>query len=257
MDDLRPYIDIFKEFESRKYCNVWVAAAVVGGAAVVGSLVNAYTTNKAVDAQTAAQQKAIDEQRRQYDQTRSDLAGYRAIGANAGQELQSRLPFLTSPITMDQATLEATPGYQFALKQGLKATQNSAAARGLGVSGAALKGAATFATGLADQTYQTQFNLENVNRTNAYNRLKGLLDSGQNAAAGGAVIGANTANQISGAYTGIGNAEAAGANRIGNNVIGGLNQVSGYAMYKGLYGGGNNSNSASGGPSYDPSYNAT
>lgn len=61
------------------------------------------------------------------------------------------------PPRMTQAELEQTPGYQFARSQGLQSVQNSAAARGLGVSGAAMKGAATFATGLADNTYQAQF----------------------------------------------------------------------------------------------------
>jgi hypothetical protein len=56
------------------------------------------------------------------------------------------------------AGLAQTPGYQFTLQQGLLGTQNAAAARGLGVSGAALKGADTFATGLASQTYNQQLN---------------------------------------------------------------------------------------------------
>lgn len=219
-----------------KFCNVWVATAIAG-AAVVGGIVNAYTTNKAVDAQTAAQDKSIAQQKAQYTQTRSDLAPYREMGVNASNELQTRLPFLTSPIVMDQAALEQTPGYQFTKTQGLKAVQNSAAARGLGVSGAALKGAASFATGLADQTYQTQFNLENTNRTNAYNRLKGLIDTGGNAAAQTGNFGANAANNISSSITGQGNAQAAGYNAIGANVQSGLNNLQGYAMYKGLYGG--------------------
>jgi hypothetical protein len=58
---------------------------------------------------------------------------------------------------MTEAELVQTPGYQFNLSQGLRAAQNSAAARGLGVSGAALRGAANYATGLADSTYQNQF----------------------------------------------------------------------------------------------------
>jgi hypothetical protein len=62
-----------------------------------------------------------------------------------------------APAMMTQEQLEKTPGYQFTLAQGLKATQNAAAARGLGISGAALKGAADYATGLADKTYQNQF----------------------------------------------------------------------------------------------------
>lgn len=223
--------------ESRKFCNVWAVAAVVGGAAVVNGLVGAYTASNATDAQVAAQNKAIAVQQQQYAQTRSDLSGYRDMGGSAGKTLQDQLPFLTSPISMDQATLEKTPGYQFAKTQGLKAVQNSAAARGLGVSGAALKGAATFATGLADNTYQNQFNNENVNRTNAYNRLKGLVDTGENAAAQTGTFGAIAANNISSSATGIGNAEAAGANKIGNSVTAGVNNLSGYAMYKGLYGG--------------------
>jgi hypothetical protein len=71
----------------------------------------------------------------------------------------SPIPIASAPGQMTQAELAATPGYQFTLNQGLQAVQNSAAAKGLGVSGAALKGAADYATGLADSTYQTQFNI--------------------------------------------------------------------------------------------------
>jgi hypothetical protein len=76
--------------------------------------------------------------------------------ANANLPNAPNLP--SAPPPMTQAQLEATPGYQFNLSQGLKATQSAAAAKGLGVSGAALKGASTYATGLADSTYQNQFN---------------------------------------------------------------------------------------------------
>lgn len=53
--------------------------------------------------------------------------------------------------------LEKTPGYQFTLKQGLQAVQNANAAKGLGAGGSALRGAAEYATGLSDQTYNTRF----------------------------------------------------------------------------------------------------
>jgi len=139
---------------------------------------------------------------------------------------------------MDETALRNTPGYQFNLTQGLKATQNSAAARGLGISGAALKGASTFATGLADSTYQNQFNNANINQTNAYNRLKGLIDTGESAAAGQGQIGATTGNNIASAYGYGGNAAAAGYNQTGASLIGASNQIAGYAGYKGLYGSG-------------------
>lgn len=74
------------------------------------------------------------------------------------------------PPRMTQAELEQTPGYQFARSQGLQSVQNSAAARGLGVSGAAMKGAATFATGLADNTYQAQFAQQQQLFSDAFNQ---------------------------------------------------------------------------------------
>lgn len=222
------------------YCNAWVATAIIGSAAV-GAAATAYSANKASNAQTAAANQSAAIAREQYQQTREDLSPYRAAGANATTELQNQLPFLTSPITMDQATLEATPGYQFTKTQGLKAVQNSAAARGLGVSGAALKGAATFATGLADQTYQTQFNLENTNRTNAYNRLKGLVDVGENASAQTGILGEKSAYQQGQAAIGAGNAQAAGINATGAAAKGFASDVGGYYAYRGLYGSPDNS----------------
>lgn len=74
-----------------------------------------------------------------------------------------------------QAALEATPGYQFTRDQGQKAVQNSYAAKGLGSSGAAMRGAADYATGLAGQTYEQRlqdylsgYNNEFTNTYNAY-----------------------------------------------------------------------------------------
>lgn len=78
---------------------------------------------------------------------------------------------------------QTDPGYQFDLAQGEKAVDNSAAARGLGTSGADIKGSAAFATGLADNAYSS-----------FYNRLAGLATTGQNAIATVANAGANAAS---------------------------------------------------------------
>lgn len=229
---------------------MWVASALgVGGAILGAGALSAgasiYGANKAADAQTAAAQKAQDTALGMYNTTRGDLQPFRQIGTDAGTQLTSRLGELTSPITMDQATLEKTPGYQFNLTQGLKAVQNSAAARGLGNSGAALKGAANFATGLADNTYQNQFNNANTNQSNAYNRLKALVDTGENASAQTGTLGNAAATNIATAQTAAGNAQAAAANQTGSAIGNAANNVSGYAMYKGLYGGNNGSGGGS------------
>lgn len=215
----------------------WVATAVIG-AGVLGAGASIYGANKAADAQTAAADKASQIAQDQYQQNRADFTPFRQAGVDALGQLQGRLSDLTSPIVMDQATLEKTPGYQFNLQQGQKAVTNSAAARGLGTSGAALKGAATFATGLADSTYQNQFNNENTNRTNAFNRLKSLVDTGAGAANNTAASGTSAAITSANAAIGAGNAQAAGANATGGAISNLSNNLGGYAMYKGMYGSG-------------------
>jgi hypothetical protein len=187
--------------------------------------------------QAKGAKKSADTQERMYQQTREDLLPYNEIGQYATGELRNRLADLTAPIVMDQETLEKTPGYQFNLTQGLKATQNSAAARGLGTSGAALKGAATFATGLADSTYQNQFNLENTNRTNAYNRLMGVAQLGANAAAQTGQAGTAAAQGAGQAYQNAATAQAAGVTGAANALGGGVDNYMtyNYLQSRGLY----------------------
>lgn len=131
------------------------------------------------------------------------------------------------------AQAQATPGYQFTLDQGLKSTQNSAAARGLGSSGAALKGAASYSTGLADSTYNDVYNRAlNTFNTN-YNsasqnvgRLQTLANNGQNAALGTAAAGSAASNTIGTSLSSAGSAAAQGqvgaaaANASGLNTLG-------------------------------------
>ena len=233
-------------------CNAWVATAVVGSA-VIGAGAQMYGANKAADAQGKAAQMGIDANMQMYNTTRNDLAPYREIGQRASTDLTGRLDELTAPIELTQDWLENTPGYQFTRQQGLKVTQNAAAARGLGVSGAALKGAATFATGLADNTYKTQFDVARANKSDAYSRLKGLVDTGQSAAAATGAAGTSTAKTVGDLGVGAGNAEAAMWNAGGGAVKNFANDVGGYAAYKGLYGGGNPSSDAFGSNPFTPS----
>lgn len=222
-----------------------MAAASVGGSLISGGLGYLGAKSQAGASQQASQMQAymqmmgLQQQQRQYDQTRADFAPYRDLGSQAAGALSGQLNYLTSPIKMDQATLESTPGYQWNLGQGLKATQSAAAARGLGVSGAALKGAATYATGLADSTYQNQFNNENTNRTNAYNRLYQTSALGETAAAQAGTLGQSNVNSQVNALTGIGNSAAAGTlgsaaagnaglGAIGNAFSGTLNGLGSY-----------------------------
>jgi hypothetical protein len=85
------------------------------------------------------------------------------------------------------ATLRATPGYDFMMKQGVNALDRSAASRGMTSSGPQAKALQTYGQGQADQTYN-----------NYLNRLWGMAGAGQNAAAlqgGYGMTGANNIGQ--------------------------------------------------------------
>lgn len=207
-----------------------VATAVIGSA-----VVGAGASLAGSKSQSSATKNASKQEMEMYRQTRSDLLPYNQAGQEATQQLSNRLTELTSPIVMDQATLEKTPGYQFNLQQGLKSTQNGAAARGLGTSGAALKGAASYATGLADSTFQNQFNNANTNQSNAYNRLMGVASLGENAGAQTGAYGTQTAASVGANTIAGGNATAAGYTGAANAISNGANNYLTYNALKGMY----------------------
>ena len=213
----------------------WIATAVIGSA-VIGAGATMFGASKAADAQKDAAGKAAALQREQYAQTREDLSPYRDIGADASGRLTSRLSELTTPISVDPNVLNQSDYYKFASTQGQKAVQNAAAARGLGSSGAALKGAAAFAKGLATDTYKTSFDMANLNQTNAFTRLKSLVDTGASAATGTGAAGLASATNQGTALVGAGNAEAASYNAMGKSVADLSGKIGGYAQYQGLYG---------------------
>ncbi|MBN3848143.1 hypothetical protein G3N58_15080 [Paraburkholderia sp. Ac-20342] len=174
-----------------------------------------------------------------YNATPMNSDGTPAWRVDPNNPLQQKFSYaaFTAPTAAQAA---ATPGYQFTLDQGLKASQNSASARGLGASGAAIKGAETFATGLADSTYGDTFNRAlagyTANRNNALgnfttnygvaadnaNRLLGLVNTGENAATQTGVLGAQSANSIGNSLTSGAAAQAAGTVGAANAATGGI-----------------------------------
>lgn len=143
--------------------NVTATGLLQGGqTAATGTLTGGRTTANALLAggrmAAAGYDTAINGATGQFGVTRNALDPYLQTGT-VGANLAARLLGGPggNPAEM-QAALAQTPGYQFALTQGLKATQAGFAAKGLGSSGAALRGAADYTTGLASQTYGMIFN---------------------------------------------------------------------------------------------------
>lgn len=241
-----------------------VAAGVVGaGASLYGSSQSAKAANNAADLQS--QTAAANAVRAQPyvdvgTSAGNQLQALNTSGFTAGQPNYLAMAQDAMPGQMTQADLVKTPGYQFNLNQGQQQVANSAAARGLGVSGAALKGAAAYATGLADSTYQNQFNNAQTrsqdylnlntgqqgNAMNLYNRLAGTTTIGANAASGVATNQSNSAATQGGYIQGAGNALAAGASGVGTAATGTANNYLTYSMLQNMTG--NTGTNATAGP---------
>lgn len=220
---------------------IGLIAAGVGAAGAIGSaVIGSSAAKSASETQANAENTAAADQLNMYNQTKASLAPYNTTGLSANQAISEMPAFNFAPT---EANLENTPGYQFNLYQGLKATQNSAAARGLGVSGAAEKGAASYASGLANSTYQNQFQNALSGYTTNLNKLQTQAGLGENAAAMTGNYGTQTAQAIGQTAVGAANAQAAGqvgsANAISNGLNGAANSFLTGALFNngGLYGG--------------------
>jgi hypothetical protein len=222
-------------------------AAVAGIGAIgsiVGGVISAGAAKSASNAQVAAANHATDVQQHMFDLTRGDLMPFTQGGQGQFAAYDATQPFNFNPT---EAQLESTPGYQFTKTQGLKAVQNSAAARGLGVSGAAQKGAATFATGLADQTYGNQFDRALTQYTTNTNKLLQGATIGENAAAHTGAFATQTGANIGNNIVGAGNAQAAGQIGVANALTGAIGGVSNNALLYGMLRPGGFGGSGSGG----------
>lgn len=102
--------------------------------------------------ETEAQDKLKKQLLASQAQSQAALAPYLATGAQANQQLASNLAS-----GFDASNLYNDPGYQFAREQGEEAINRSLGATGNVFSGRALRAAADYNTGLADQTYNNAF----------------------------------------------------------------------------------------------------
>lgn len=230
---------------------IGTAAAILGGAAISG-IAGASASRSAARAQQQASDAATAEQRRQYDISREDLAPYRQVGTGALNQLAAQfgVPGYSAPQAAPQYTFDpttgqfsvqgggqaaapaaqangfmASPGYQFRRDEGMRGLEQSAAARGGAFSGNALRGLASFNSGLASQEYG-----------NYIGGLQSLAGVGQSATNTGVQLGAQTAGNIGNALMAGGDARASGimgaANSISNAANSGLNN---YLLYRGGY----------------------
>ena len=177
--------------------------------------------------QAGAARAGVNAQQQIYQQNQQLLNPYVQGGLGAYGTLNQLLGVGGNSASM-QSALENLPGYQFTLGQGLKSTQNSYAARGLADSGAALKGAANYATGLANSGWNTYANA-----------LQNSANTGYGAGAAIAGVGANTGQGIANTNLAYGNAQASGT-------LGATNSISNALPLYAYLSGANNSGASIG-----------
>jgi hypothetical protein len=85
--------------------------------------------------------------------------------------------YTATPRTLEE--LQATPGYQFQLAQGLQSVNNSAAAKGSLMSGATLKSLNNYAQGQASTGFADAWNRGQEAYQNAFNRKQNQFTQGQ------------------------------------------------------------------------------
>lgn len=243
-----------------------VATAIVGGA-VIGGYVQDQASRRAVDAQQEASQAALSSQERIYQQQREDQQPWREAGGSALNVLMGQLgvqrqpgegevshgairhdmpvagqmgaPEQTSFLMKD---LESDPGYQFRLREGEKAIERSAAARGGLATGSTLKALQGYGQGLASQEFQNAYQRHQAEQATRYgryqdymNRLSSLAGLGQTATSQLGAASSQYGANVGSALTGMGNASAAAELSRGQNMANIIGSGMGaLGMYYGL-----------------------
>ena len=190
------------------------------GASVGGAIVQSNAAKKAASQQSAAAQKGIDEQRRQFDAMQALLKPYVEAGTGALSN-QLALAGVSGAEAQQKAinALQQGPEFNALVQQGENAILQSAAATG-GLRGGNVQGAlAQFRPQVLSSLIEQQ-----------YNRLGGLSTMGQNSAAGVGAAGMQTGVNVGNLLAQQGAAQAGGTLAAGaafGNLIGGLGNIFG------------------------------
>lgn len=209
----------------------WIAAATIGSALIGSSASSRASKAQQQATETAAQasrettQASIEAQERMFNRQVALQEPFRETGLAAQNRLADLLGisgrtgepgygYGLQPFTMAQ--YQADPGYGFRLREGLKALDRTAAARGGLLSGNQLRGAMQYGQDLASQEYQNAFNRFQTQRSNILNPLQSLGGVGQTSTNALTSAAGNLGAGMAGAYGNLGAALNANAINAGN-----------------------------------------
>lgn len=211
-----------------------VDAAIIGtglvGAAgsIYAGMTEAEAATKAAELQKQGNDAALAEFKRQFDSQRADLEPWRQAGLGALDGLKgfedNNPQFQAEPFQFNTTGANADPSYTFRFNEGVKALQNSAAARGNLLSGNTLKGITQYGQEAGSQEYSNAFSRYQTEVTNRFNRHNIQRGQKLNAMQSLAGVGQSAVQQMGNASqnyaTNAGNAMTGGANAQAQGVMG-------------------------------------
>ena len=206
---------------------VAVGAVISGGAAILAGGAQADAAQEAAGLQAEATRLSVEEQRRQFNLMRLDLAPYRETGATALAQYGALYGVgregMLSPEEMEEARgrFMETPGYQFRFDEGIRALDRSASATGRLRGGGYTRELTRYGQGVAAEEFGTYAN-----------RLASLAGMGQGSTIATGTLGVQTAGNI-------GNLLMSGARSQGSAIMAaGTARASGYAGVANAFSGG-------------------
>lgn len=192
------------------------APLIIAGGSIASGLIGANAAKSAANAQLEAENNALSFQKSIFDKTQANFEPYLNVGRGAtyslGQLYGIGKDGNSIPANADYSQFYNSPDYDFAKQQGELGLTRAENARGMNLSGGALKDIADYNQGLASQQFG-----------NYFNRLLSLSQLGNNAAAAAGNSGANFSNQIGNTMGAMGQSQASGIVGGANAITGGIN----------------------------------
>jgi hypothetical protein len=208
----------------------------IAASAAIGAIASGEGEKAGAAAQAQIAREQLEWTKKVYGQAQKDIKPYTHLGEVGATGYEANLPYLTSrygmedykqsplytPMVRNLAELQATPGYQFQLQQGLQGVQQSAASKGGLLSGAAGQAMNNYAQGQAAQGYQsaweraqkaygTAFTQDLTQKAQIGTMYLEPAKLGQNSVLGLGQIGVNAATAMQPAYQALGQANAGSA----------------------------------------------
>jgi len=157
---------------------------------------------------------------------------YRTPDAPAGQSVPGGYGSLNQPFTADMMK-QYSPAYQFQLQQGGQGVLNAASMNQGAESGATMKDLMGYTQNLANTSFNNAFSQYQTQQGNTYNRLMGISQLGQNAAANTGAQGTALAGNQASLMASQGASLAAGQVGAANAYSGAISNVVPWLMMAG------------------------